>query len=92
MIRSQKERHYRCKSGGQTFYATKGRPLIRAHKPHDLVVNPVTLLSGIRLPASGHSRGLFYGRGYRLSPLTRERAVALWRVYEHSTFRLEGRS
>ncbi len=45
VIHSKKERRYRCKRCGQTFSATKGTPLYRAHKPHELVVTIVTLLA-----------------------------------------------
>ncbi len=42
---SRRERRYRCKRCGQTFSATRGTALYRAHKPHDLVVQVVTLLA-----------------------------------------------
>jgi transposase-like protein len=45
VIHSRKERRYRCKRCGQTFSATKGTALYRAHKPHELVVTIVTLLA-----------------------------------------------
>jgi hypothetical protein len=45
VIHSQKERRYRCKRCGQTFSATKGTALYRAHKPHELVAAVVTLLA-----------------------------------------------
>src|SRR5215210_6416058 len=45
VIHSQKERRYRCKRCGQTFSATKGSALYRAHKPHELLVTVVTLLA-----------------------------------------------
>ncbi len=44
-IHSQRERRYHCKRCGQTFSATKGTALYRAHKPHALVVQVVTLLA-----------------------------------------------
>jgi len=44
-IHSQKEQRYRCKRCGQTFSATKGTALYRAHKPHALLVTVVTLLA-----------------------------------------------
>jgi hypothetical protein len=45
VIHSQKEQRYRCKRCGQTFSATKGTALYRAHKPHALLVTVVTLLA-----------------------------------------------
>ena len=42
---SRAARRYRCKRCSQTFSATKGTALYRAHKPHDLVVQVVTLLA-----------------------------------------------
>jgi transposase-like protein len=42
---SQRERRYRCKRCAKTFSATKGTALYRAHKPHGLVVQVVTLLA-----------------------------------------------
>lgn len=45
VIHSRKERRYRCKRCGQTFCATKGTPLYRVHKPHELLVTLVTLLA-----------------------------------------------
>jgi transposase-like protein len=45
VIRSQRERRYRCKRCGRTFSATRGTALYRAHKPHALVVQVVTLLA-----------------------------------------------
>jgi hypothetical protein len=45
VIYSPKERRYRCKRCGQTFSATKGTRLNRAHKPHELVVTIATLLA-----------------------------------------------
>ncbi len=42
---SQRERRYRCKRCGRTFSATRGTALYRAHKPHALVVQVVTLLA-----------------------------------------------
>jgi hypothetical protein len=45
VIHSQKERRYRCKRCGQTFSATKGSALYRAHKPNELVAAVVTLLA-----------------------------------------------
>ena len=44
-IHSQRERRYHCKRCGQTFSATKGTALYRAHLPHDRVVQMVTLLA-----------------------------------------------
>jgi hypothetical protein len=44
-IHSQRERRYRCRRCGQTFSTTKGTALYRAHKPHDRVVQVVTLLA-----------------------------------------------
>ncbi len=45
VIHSQKEQRYRCKRCGQTFSATKGTALYRAHKPHELIATVVTLLA-----------------------------------------------
>lgn len=45
VIHSQKERRYRCKRCAKTFSETKGTPLYRVHKPHELVVTVVTLLA-----------------------------------------------
>jgi transposase-like protein len=45
VIHSQRERRYRCKRCGKTFAATRGTALYRAHKPHVLVVQVVTLLA-----------------------------------------------
>src|SRR5436305_2293109 len=45
VIHSQRERRYRCRRCGQTFAATRGTALYRAHKPHALVVRVVTLLA-----------------------------------------------
>lgn len=42
---SQRERRCRCKRCDQTFAATKGTALYRAHQPHDLVVRVVTFLA-----------------------------------------------
>ncbi len=44
-IHSHVERRYKCERCGTTFSATKGTALYRAHKPHDLVVQVVTLLA-----------------------------------------------
>jgi hypothetical protein len=45
VIHSRKEQRYKCKRCGQTFSATKGTPLYRMHKPHELVAIVVTLLA-----------------------------------------------
>lgn len=45
VIHSQRERRYRCKRCGQTFAATKGTALYRAHKAPALVAQVVTLLA-----------------------------------------------
>ncbi len=45
VIHSRSERRYQCKRCAKTFSATKGTALYRAHKPHDLVVQVVTLLA-----------------------------------------------
>ena len=45
VIHSQRERRYQCKRCAKTFSATTGTALYRAHKPHDLVVQVVTLLA-----------------------------------------------
>ena len=45
VIHSQRERRYRCKRCGKTFAATRGTAVYRAHKPHALVVQVVTLLA-----------------------------------------------
>ncbi len=45
VIHSQRERRYRCKRCDRTFSATRGTALYRAHKPHALVVQVVTLLA-----------------------------------------------
>jgi len=45
VIHSKKERRYRCKRCANTFSETKGTPLYRAHKPHELVVTIVTLMA-----------------------------------------------
>jgi transposase-like protein len=45
VIHSQKERRYRCKRCSKTFSETKGTPLYRVHKPHELVSIVVTLLA-----------------------------------------------
>jgi len=45
VIHSQKEHRYRCKRCGQTFSATKGTALYRAHKPHELITTVVVLLA-----------------------------------------------
>ena len=45
VIHSQKERRYRCKRCTKTFSETKGTPLYRVHKPHELVSVVVTLLA-----------------------------------------------
>lgn len=45
VIHSQKECRYRCKRCAKTFSETKGTPLYRAHKPHELVVTVVTLIA-----------------------------------------------
>jgi hypothetical protein len=39
--------------------------------------------AGVRLPASGHRRGLLFGRAYRLSLATRESGRQCLRVHEH---------
>ncbi len=44
-IHSQRERRYHGKRCDQTFRATRGTALYRAHLPHDLVVQVVTLLA-----------------------------------------------
>ncbi len=45
VIHSQRERRYRCRRCAKTFSATRGTALYRAHKPHALVVQVVTLLA-----------------------------------------------
>ena len=45
VIHSQCERRYRCHRCGRTSSATRGTALYRAHKPHALVVQVVTLLA-----------------------------------------------
>ena len=45
VIHSRGERRYQCKRCGATFAATRGTALYRAHKPHALVVQVVTLLA-----------------------------------------------
>lgn len=45
VIPSRKERRHRCKRCGQTFCATEGTALYRAHKPHELMATVVTLLA-----------------------------------------------
>src|SRR5437763_11796339 len=45
VIHSQRERRYRCRRCAKTFSATTGTALYRAHLPHDLVVQLVTLLA-----------------------------------------------
>jgi hypothetical protein len=45
VVHSQKERRYRCKRCSKTFSETKGTPLYRMHKPHELVATVVTLLA-----------------------------------------------
>ncbi len=42
---SQRERRYQCRRCGQTFAATRGTALYRAHKAADVVVQVVTLLA-----------------------------------------------
>ena len=44
-IHSRRERRYHCKRCGATFSATKGTALYRAHLPHGLAVQVVTLLA-----------------------------------------------
>ena len=44
-IHSLQERRYRCERCGQTFSATKGTALYRAHKPPEAVEQVVTLLA-----------------------------------------------
>ncbi len=45
VIHSRHERRYQCKRCRKTFSATTGTTLYRAHKPHHLVVQVVTLLA-----------------------------------------------
>src|SRR5215212_2056401 len=45
VIHSQRERRYQCRRCAKTFSATRGTALYRAHKPHALVVQIVTLLA-----------------------------------------------
>ncbi len=45
VLHSRRERRYRCKRCAKTFSATTGTALYRAHKPHDLIVQVVTLLA-----------------------------------------------
>ena len=45
VIHSQRARRYRCKRCERTFSATTGTALYRAHTPHALVVQVVTLLA-----------------------------------------------
>jgi len=45
VIHSQRERRYQCKRCDRTFSATNGTARYRAHKPHDLVAQVVTLLA-----------------------------------------------
>ncbi len=45
VIHSQREQRYQCKRCAKTFSATRGTVLYRAHTPHDLVVQVVTLLA-----------------------------------------------
>ena len=45
VIHSRRERRYRCRRCGQTFAATRGTALYRAHKATDVVVQVVTLLA-----------------------------------------------
>ncbi|MDP9374314.1 MAG: hypothetical protein M3Q65_18040 [Chloroflexota bacterium] len=45
VIHSRREQRYQCKRCDKTFSATAGTALYRAHKPHDLVVQVVTLLA-----------------------------------------------
>jgi transposase-like protein len=52
VIHSRREQRYRCKRCGQTCSATTGTALYRAHQPHDLVIQVVTLLAhGCPVPA-----------------------------------------
>ena len=45
VIHSRRERRYQCRRCAKTFSATRGTALYRAHKPHALVVQIVTLLA-----------------------------------------------
>ena len=45
VIHSQREQRYKCQRCGQTFSATKGTALYRAHKPPEAVEQVVTLLA-----------------------------------------------
>ncbi len=45
MIHGRRERRYQCKRCAKTFSATTGTALYRAHKPHEQVVQVVTLLA-----------------------------------------------
>src|SRR3954451_1839563 len=59
VIHRQRERRYQCKRCRKTFSATTGTALYRAHTPHDLVVQVVTLLAyGCPVPAIVAAFGL----------------------------------
>ncbi len=45
VIHGRRERRYQCKRCAKTFSATTGTALYRAHKPHEQVVQVVTLLA-----------------------------------------------
>ncbi len=81
VIHSKKECRYRCKRCGQTFSATKGTALYRAHKPHELVATVVTLLAyGCPLQAVVAAFGLDERTVARWQ---RESGRQCWRVHEH---------
>src|SRR5947209_3154038 len=64
---SLKERRFRCSACNKTFVASKGTPFYRLHKPGELLVTVVTLLThGCPLPAIVAAFGLD------------ERTVASW--------------
>src|SRR5215212_106032 len=81
VIHSRKERRYRCKRCGQTFSATKGTPLYRAHKPHELVVTIVTLLAYGCPPQAIVAAFSLDER--TVSRWQRESGRQCWRVHEH---------
>jgi transposase-like protein len=81
VIHSRKERHYRWKRCGQTFSATKGTPLYRAHKPHELIVTIVTLLA-YGCPSQAIVAAFSLDER-TVARWQRESGRHCWRVHEH---------
>jgi transposase-like protein len=51
-VHSHKDKRFKCTTCGKTFAASKGTPFYRLHKPQELLVTVVTLLThGCPLPA-----------------------------------------